>query len=68
MKMAMLKVEQIAGAEQIMQVHDSIMVECKPEHADRIAGQMKEVMENIYPQLGVKLLVETKVGRNWGEV
>ena len=68
MKMAMLKVEQIAGAEQIMQVHDSIMVECKPEHADRIAGQMKEVMENIYPQLGVKLLVEAKVGRNWGEV
>ena len=68
MKMAMLKVEQIDGAMQIMQVHDSIMVECDVVEADRIAAEMKEIMENIYPNLGVRLVVETKIGPNWAEV
>ena len=68
MKMAMLKVEQIDGAMQIMQVHDSIMVECDVAEADRIAAEMKEIMENIYPDLGVRLVVETKIGTNWAEV
>lgn len=68
MKMAMLKVEQIDGAMQIMQVHDSIMVECDVAEANRIATEMKEIMENIYPNLGVRLVVETKVGPNWAEV
>ncbi len=68
MKMAMLKVERIVGAVQIMQVHDSIMVECGVAEAKRIAAQMKEIMENIYPDLGVRLVVETKIGANWAEV
>lgn len=68
MKMAMLKVERIVGAVQIMQVHDSIMVECDAAEAERIAAQMKEIMENIYPDLGVRLVVETKIGANWAEV
>ena len=68
MKMAMLKVEQIDGAMQIMQVHDSIMVECDVAEADRIAAEMKEIMENIYPNLGVRLVVETRIGPNWAEV
>ena len=68
MKMAMLKVEQIDGAMQIMQVHDSIMVECDVVEADRIAAETKEIMENIYPNLGVRLVVETKIGPNWAEV
>lgn len=67
MKMAMLQIEQIAGASQIMQVHDSIMVECSAEQAQLIAGQMKHVMENIYPDLGVRLVVDVKIGHNWAE-
>ena len=51
-----------------MQVHDSIMVECDVVEADRIAAEMKEIMENIYPNLGVRLVVETKIGPNWAEV
>ena len=68
MKMAMLKIEQIDGASQIMQVHDSIMVECNQADAERIASKMKQVMEQIYPQLGVRLLVDIKIGRSWAEV
>ena len=68
MKMAMLKVEEIAGASQIMQVHDSIMVECGEAEAERIAGEMKRIMEQIYPELGVRLLVETKIGHDWSQL
>ena len=68
MKMAMIKIEQIVGATQIMQVHDSIMVECDEADARRIADEMKQVMENIYPELGVRLLVDVKIGHNWAEI
>lgn len=68
MKMAMLKVEEIAGASQIMQVHDSIMVECDKAEAERIASEMKQIMEQIYPDLGVRLLVETKIGHDWSQL
>ncbi len=68
MKMAMLKVEEIAGASQIMQVHDSIMVECDEAEAEHIAGEMKRIMEQIYPELGVRLLVETKIGHDWSQL
>ena len=68
MKMAMLKVEEIVGASQIMQVHDSIMVECDEAEAERIASAMKQIMEQIYPELGVRLLVETKIGHDWSQL
>lgn len=68
MKMAMLQVEEIAGASQIMQVHDSIMVECDEAEAERIASEMKQIMEQIYPELGVRLLVETKIGHDWSQL
>lgn len=68
MKMAMLKVEEIVGASQIMQVHDSIMVECDEAEAERIASEMKRIMEQIYPELGVRLLVETKIGHDWSQL
>ena len=68
MKMAMLKVEEIVGASQIMQVHDSIMVECDEAEAGRIASEMKQIMEQIYPELGVRLLVETKIGHDWSQL
>ena len=68
MKMAMLKVEEIAGASQIMQVHDSIMVECDEAEAERIASEMKQIMEQIYPELGIRLLVEAKIGHDWSQL
>ncbi len=68
MKMAMLKIEEITGASQIMQVHDSIMVECNEVEAERIASEMKRIMEQIYPELGVRLMVETKIGHDWSQL
>ena len=70
MKMAMLQLEErLQGkGEQILQIHDSILVECPKEHAETISQLMKEVMESVYPELGIKLRVDVSSGKNWGEL
>jgi DNA polymerase-1 len=70
MKMAMLEVERKLGSlgEQILQIHDSILVECPRENADKVAELLKTTMENVYPELAVKLKVDVSIGDNWGEL
>lgn len=70
MKLAMLEVDKkIEGlGEQILQIHDSIMIEAPIENADKIAEILKSTMENIAPQLGIKLKVDVIIGENWGEL
>jgi len=70
MKLAMIRLNEKLpkGAEMIMQVHDSIMVECEPGQAEEVGQIMREVMEEVAPELGVKLAVDVKTGKNWGEV
>jgi len=70
MKLAMIEVDkQIEGlGEQILQVHDSILIESIPENAEKIANILREVMENIAPEISIKLKVDVKIGNNWGEL
>jgi len=70
MKLAMLEVDRkVEGlGEQILQIHDSIMIEAPIKNADKIAEILKSTMENIAPQLGVKLKVDVTIGKNWGEL
>lgn len=70
MKMAMLKVDERLGdlGEQVLQVHDSILVECPRENAEKVADLLKETMETIYPSLGVRLKVDVGTGDNWGRL
>ncbi|MDR0957232.1 MAG: hypothetical protein LBM09_01490 [Candidatus Nomurabacteria bacterium] len=71
MKMAMLRVEKEipeSDARQILQIHDSIMMECAPEKASEIGVKLKDIMENIYPDLGVKLRVDVKTGQSWADL
>lgn len=70
MKMAMLEVDKKLDGrgEQLLQIHDSILIECPKEHAEAISDMLVDTMENIYPELGVKLQVDVHVGKNWGEV
>lgn len=71
MKMAMLAVEEKLLAEQlgeqILQVHDSILVECPAEHAQKVCTLLKETMETIY-KLPVKLSVDVSTGKTWGDL
>lgn len=70
MKMAMLQLDsKLDGlGRQILQIHDSILVECPSENVDKVSGLMKEVMESVYPELGIKLRVDVSSGLNWGEL
>ena len=51
--------------QQILQIHDSILVECEPENLEKVEKSLKYLMENIYPALGVKLKVDVKHGATW---
>lgn len=70
MKMAMIVVEdKISGlGHQVLQIHDSILVECPEKNAEKISAILVQTMENIYPKLGIRLKVDVSTGRNWGEV
>jgi len=70
MKLAMIKVEERMGSlgNQILQIHDSILVEAPKENVDKISDILLDTMENIAPQLKIKLKVEINVGENWGEL
>ena len=70
MKMAMVAVQDnLKGTDckQLLQIHDSILVECPEGDAERIAKLLKETMEAIY-KLPVKLDVDVTIGKNWGEL
>ena len=70
MKLAMIKIEEELGdlGQQILQIHDSVLVECPEKNADKVAEILKETMESIAPELAVKLKVDVGVGKNWGEL
>ena len=70
MKLAMIRLEdKLSGlADAILQVHDSILVECKPEDVQKVGEIMKAEMEGVCPELPIKLKVDVGTGVNWGEV
>lgn len=70
MKIAMIELEdRLSGiGEQILQVHDSILVEVPEANAAKASKILKDTMEHVYPELKVKLKVDVKTGKNWGEL
>ncbi|USN96500.1 MAG: DNA polymerase I [Candidatus Nomurabacteria bacterium] len=70
MKLAMNQLEEKLDGlgRQILQVHDSILVECPSENAEKISDILVKVMESIAPELPVKLKVDVGIGKNWGEL
>jgi DNA polymerase-1 len=73
MKVAMVAVDnelaaKVPSAQQLLQIHDSILIECDEADAKQVAEIIKTTMEAVYPQLSVKLDVDTSTGDNWGEL
>ncbi len=52
----------------LLQVHDSIMVECNDDDVEKVSDIMKQTMESVYPELGVNLRVDVSSGKTWGEL
>ena len=80
MKMAMISVQQMLDKltlekdyssenqpKILLQIHDSILVECIESQAESVAKMIKETMENVV-KLPIKLTADTAIGKNWGEL
>ena len=70
MKRAMIAVDGKLpeGADLILQIHDSMIVECDEALVPEVSNILKQTMENIAPELPIKLAVEVTSGENWGEL
>lgn len=78
MKLAMVKVQEnfdklkaknpkLKAPKILLQIHDSLIVECEESMAHEVAKLIKETMESVQ-KLPVKLTVDTVTGHNWGEL
>lgn len=72
MKLAMIECQKLLAGQHnncrlLLQIHDSIVVECPADAAERLGEQLKETMENVY-KLPVRLDVDVTIGDNWGEL
>ena len=70
MKRAMINVDKALpkNAVMVLQVHDSLIIECDKEDAESVAEILKREMESVAPELSIKLAVEVTIGQNWGEL
>jgi len=70
MKKAMIQVDAKLpdGADLILQVHDSLIVECDESQVEKVSEILQKTMEGIAPELNIKLAVEVTTGNNWGEL
>ena len=70
MKRTMIEIDRVLpdGAKLVMQVHDSLIVECDEGMTETVADILKTKMEGVAPELEIKLAVEVTVGKNWGEL
>ena len=70
MKMAMIEVAKKMDNDcsMLLQIHDSLLLECPASKAKAVGKTVKEAMENIYPKLPVKLKVDISTSKNWGEM
>lgn len=72
MKLAMISCERILrdqhnNCRQLLQIHDSVLVECPVAVVDNIAQLIQTAMENVY-SLPVRLDVSVATGDNWGQL
>jgi DNA polymerase-1 len=72
MKMAMIEADKVLREKYpdshiLLQVHDSLIVECPVAEADKVGDLLKKTMENVY-KLPVRLDVDITTGNNWGEL
>jgi len=51
----------------LLQIHDSLIVECPEKDAKTIGEIMEQTMETAY-ELPVKLKTDVSIGKNWGEL
>ena len=67
LKMAMIKVFELNGADLLLSIHDELLFEIKDDILNKTVVSIKKIMEEIF-KLEVLLKVDIKIGKNWGEL
>lgn len=77
-KLAMVEADRVIEAEGwrdkahlVMQVHDELVYELSEAGSEKVARKIKQVMETVLSPKeleGVPIVVEVKMGENWGEL
>lgn len=72
MKLAMTQVDAklkatYSDAHLLLQIHDSILLECPEGEAHHVGALLKDTMEQVY-KLPVRLDVDVATGDNWGQL
>lgn len=69
MKRAMIEVDekitQAGLGEQILQIHDSILIEAPIKNVEQVSKILREIMEQVCPELDIPLKVDVKIGESW---
>ena len=70
MKRAMIAVDKKLpeGAKLVLQIHDSLVVECDKSDEETVKEILQKEMEGVAPELKIKLKVEVTAGQNLGEL
>jgi DNA polymerase I len=70
MKIAMIEVDKILKQDQymVMQIHDSMIIECKADDAVELSSKIKKIMENVVPEFPVMLRADSKIGNDWSKL
>ena len=70
MKRAMIAVDKKLpeGARLVLQIHDSLVVECDQADEEVVKMILQKEMEGVAPELKIKLKVEVTAGQNLGEL
>ncbi|MDP3764743.1 MAG: DNA polymerase [bacterium] len=70
-KAAMVNLDKEFGSKRdikmILQVHDELVFEVKEDVAEKYSKIVRNIMENV-ADIGVPLVAEIEVGKNWGEL
>lgn len=56
------------GARLVLQIHDSLVVECDKNDEEAVKVILQKEMEGVAPELKIKLKVEVTAGQNLGEL
>jgi len=72
MKLALIKIDQFIqsnkiNASVVLQIHDSVLIECIEDQVVSLQKSIKEIMENVYPTKTL-LAVDLKTGYRWGDL
>jgi len=71
-KLAMIEADKLISekypkARMVLQIHDELLFEVPEREAEKFARDIKSVMESVH-KISVPLVVDVKVGDNWGEI